>query len=72
MTTTEDNDNMSDNPAEKIAEYLNGHNKKKAVEKALLNKIHYIGEEIPESIAKDKRKKFVLLGTPKELIDEIE
>lgn len=42
----------------------------KILESMLLSKILYIGEEIPESIAKDKRPKFVLLGTPQEFIDE--
>jgi len=42
----------------------------KKLEQLLLNKIVYIGDEIPQSLTKDKRPKFVLLGTPKELIDE--
>lgn len=44
----------------------------KTVTQALLDKILYIGEQIPEDIAKDSRTKFVVLGTPQELIDETE
>ena len=42
----------------------------KKIEQLLLNKILYIGEEIPNSLAQDKRPKFILLGTPQELIDK--
>ena len=42
----------------------------KTVEQAILDKILYIGEEIPNSVAKDERPKFVVLGTPQEFIDE--
>lgn len=45
--------------------------KEKTVEQAILDKILYIGEEIPESLVNDKRPKFVVLGTPQELIDEV-
>lgn len=43
---------------------------KKTVEQAILDKILYIGDEIPKGVAEDKRSKFVVLGTPQELIDE--
>ena len=43
----------------------------KTLEQAILDKILYIGEEIPKAVAEDKRPKFVLLGTPQELIDEV-
>jgi len=43
----------------------------KTINQAILDKTLYIGEEIPERIANDKRQKFVVLGTPQELIDEI-
>lgn len=43
----------------------------KNLEQALLDRIMYIGDELPEVIANDKRQKFVLLGTPQELIDEV-
>jgi hypothetical protein len=42
----------------------------KTVEEALLAKILYIGDELPESFTTDKRPKFVVLGSPQELIDE--
>jgi len=42
----------------------------KTIEQAMLDKILYIGEEIPSGVVEDKRPKFVLLGTPQELIDE--
>ena len=44
---------------------------KKTLEQAILDKILYIGDEIPKSVAEDKRSKFVVLGTPQELIDEV-
>ena len=40
------------------------------LEQALLDNILYIGEEIPELLAKDKRPKFVVEGTPQEIINE--
>ena len=43
----------------------------KTLEQALLDKILYIGNEIPEGVANDKRAKFVILGNPQELIDEV-
>jgi hypothetical protein len=42
----------------------------KTIKQAILDKLLYIGEEIPSGVAEDKRPKFVLLGTPQELIDE--
>ena len=42
----------------------------KKIGQAMLNKIIYIGEEIPFGVSNDKRPKFVILGTPQELIDE--
>ncbi|MBT9164977.1 MAG: hypothetical protein DDT23_00988 [candidate division WS2 bacterium] len=45
-------------------------NKIKTIEQAILDKILFIGEEIPDGVAKDIRPKFVVLGTPQELIDE--
>lgn len=44
--------------------------KKKTIEQALLDKLLYIGNEIPEALAKDKRSKFILLGNPQEFMDE--
>ena len=43
---------------------------KKTITQAILDKILYIGEKIPEAVANDNRLKFVVLGTPQELIDE--
>lgn len=43
----------------------------KTLEQAILDKIVYIGEEIPQSLVNDKRPKFIVLGTPQELIDEV-
>ena len=40
------------------------------IEQSLLNRILYIGNEIPDGVAKDKRDKFVLLGYPQQVIDE--
>ena len=42
----------------------------KTIKQAILDKILYIGEEFPDGVAQDKRPKFVVLGTPQELIDE--
>ena len=41
------------------------------VDKDILDKIVYIGEEIPESLTTDKRSKFVLLGNPEEFITNL-
>jgi hypothetical protein len=43
---------------------------KKTTEQAIIEKILYVGEEIPESLLSDKRPKFILLGTPRDFIDE--
>lgn len=43
---------------------------KKTTEQALLEKILYIGNKIPESLISDGRPKFIVLGTPQEFIDE--
>ncbi len=42
----------------------------KTTEQALLEKILYIGDKIPESLLSDERPKFIVLGTPQEFIDE--
>lgn len=39
---------------------------------AMLQRILYIGDTIPDGVADDTRPKFVLLGTPQELIDEVD
>ena len=44
---------------------------KRTIEQVLLNKLLYIGDEIPNGVNKDKRSKFVLLGNPQQFIDEI-
>ena len=43
----------------------------KTIQEVLLERILYIGDEIPESLIKDKRQKFIILGTPQEVIDEV-
>lgn len=43
----------------------------KTINQAILDKILYIGDEIPEALLSDKRPKFIVLGTPQELIDEV-
>ena len=43
---------------------------KKTIEQAIKDKILWIGNKIPESIVKDNRPKFVILGNPQELINE--
>ena len=45
--------------------------KGKTLEQALLDRILYVGEELPDGVAQDKRPKFVLLGSPAELIKEV-
>lgn len=42
----------------------------KTVKQAILEKILYIGNEIPDGVAKDSRSKFVVLGSPQEFINE--
>ena len=43
----------------------------KTVEKSMLDRILYIGNEIPESLMTDKRDKFILLGCPQDIINEV-
>ena len=43
----------------------------KTIEEIIRDRIVYIGEEIPESLVNDKRPKFILLGTPADLIKEL-
>ena len=43
----------------------------KELEQELLNRILYIGDKLPEDVANDPRPKFVVLGTPQELIDSL-
>ena len=45
---------------------------KKEIEQKFLDKLLYIGEEIPDGVSQDRRTKFVLLGTSQALIDEID
>ena len=40
------------------------------IKQAILDKILFIGNEIPNDVANDARPKFVVLGTPQELISE--
>lgn len=42
----------------------------KTTSQAIAEKILFIGNEVPESFTKDKRSKFILLGTLQEFIDE--
>ena len=42
----------------------------KTIEQSMLDRILYIGNEIPEGVANDKRDKFILLGCPQNVIDE--
>ena len=42
----------------------------KTIEHAIRDKILYIGNEIPSSLCNDARSKFIVLGSPQELIDE--
>ena len=42
----------------------------KTIEQSMLDRILYIGNEIPKGVANDKRDKFVLLGHPQQIIDE--
>ncbi len=41
------------------------------VEKVMLNKLLYIGDEVPTCFIKDSRGKFILLGSPQEFIDDL-
>ena len=47
-------------------------NMNKSIEELFLDKILYIGNKIPSSLFNDERDKFILLGTPQELLDKIE
>ena len=42
----------------------------KTVEQAIRDKILFIGNEVPDYFTKDKRDKFLVLGSPQELINE--
>lgn len=42
------------------------------LEQLFLERILYIGNEIPESLVEDKRDKFILLGTPQDLVSEVQ
>lgn len=42
------------------------------LEQPFLERILYIGNEIPESLVEDKRDKFILLGTPQDLVSEVQ
>ena len=44
----------------------------KKLEQPFLERILYIGNEIPESLVEDKRDKFILLGTPQDLVSEVQ
>lgn len=43
----------------------------KTIEQVLLDKIVYVGGELPEAVANDPRPKFIVLGTPQEFLDEV-
>ena len=43
----------------------------KTIEQNILDRILFIGDEVPEFFTTDKRMKFILLGTPQNLIDEL-
>lgn len=42
------------------------------IEQPFLERILYIGNKIPESLVEDKRDKFILLGVPQDLINEVQ
>lgn len=44
----------------------------KELEEMMRNRVLYIGEEVPETLVHDLRPKFILLGTPAELLNELE
>lgn len=44
---------------------------KKTAEAWMRDNIMYIGNDLPEEVAKDTREKFVLLGTPQQMIDSV-
>jgi hypothetical protein len=41
------------------------------VEQCLLNRILFIGNEVPEFFTTDKRPKFIILGVPQDFINEV-
>lgn len=43
----------------------------KALEEIFMNRILFIGDEVPEFFTTDKRSKSIYLGTPQEMIDEL-
>ena len=43
----------------------------KKVEQQMLDRILYIGEEVPKALVKDSRSKFILLGNPGEFLDNL-
>lgn len=47
------------------------HTNKPTLEHIIGDKTAYIGEDIPETLADDVRPKFVVLGTPEQLIQAI-
>ncbi len=42
----------------------------KTTEQSIRDRIFYIGDKLPQSVCEDTRPKFVVLGTPQEVIDE--
>ena len=44
----------------------------KTIEVSLRDRILFIGNEIPESLAKDHRMKFVVLGCPQDVLAEMD
>ncbi len=44
---------------------------KKKIEQPFLDRIMFIGDTIPASLMQDPRPKFVLLGVPQNLLDEL-
>lgn len=44
----------------------------KELEEMMRNRVLYIGKEVPEALIHDPRPKFVLLGTPAELLEDLE
>ena len=50
---------------------MRGAKNMKNIEEIIMERILFIGEKYPEEAANTIRPKFVLLGTPQELIDEL-
>lgn len=46
-------------------------NARETIEQALTNRVLFIGEQLPEAVANDTRPKYVLLGAPNDLINEV-